>query len=76
MGTSGNRDCQWASKSALEDFPEDALSISAGSLFQNGTVHSRIGDGAYNIMLVELVGMAALPLVGRRLGIPGDHGLS
>ncbi len=37
MGTSGNRDCQWASRSALKDFTEDALTISAGNLFQNGT---------------------------------------
>ncbi len=38
MGTSGNRDCQWASRSVLKDFTEDALTISAGNLFQNGTV--------------------------------------
>ncbi len=38
MGTSGNRDCQWASWSVLKDFTENALTISAGSLFQNGTV--------------------------------------
>ncbi len=37
MGTSGNRDCQRASRSALKDFTDDALTISAGSLFQNGT---------------------------------------
>ncbi len=37
MGTSGNRDCQWASRNVLKDFTEDALAISAGSLFQNGT---------------------------------------
>ncbi len=37
MGTSGNRDCQRASRSILKDFTEDALAISAGSLFQNGT---------------------------------------
>ncbi len=35
--TSGNRDCQRASRSALKDFTDDALTISAGSLFQNGT---------------------------------------
>ncbi len=38
MGTSGNRDCQWASRSVLKDFTEDALTISAGSLLQNETV--------------------------------------
>ncbi len=37
MGTSGNRDCQRASRSALKDFTDDALTISAGSLFQNET---------------------------------------
>ncbi len=37
MGTSGNRDYQRASRSALKDFTDDALTISAGSLFQNGT---------------------------------------
>ncbi len=37
MGTSGNRDCQRASRSALKNFADDALTISAGSLFQNGT---------------------------------------
>ncbi len=36
MGTSGNRDCQWASRSVLKDFTEDALTILADSLFQNG----------------------------------------
>ncbi len=28
MGTSGNRDFQWASRSALKDFTEDAFTIS------------------------------------------------
>ncbi len=35
MGTSGNRDCQWASRRVLKDFTEDALTTSAGSLFQS-----------------------------------------
>ncbi len=35
-GTWRNRDCQWASRIVLTDFTEDALIISAGSLFQNG----------------------------------------
>ncbi len=38
MGTSENRDCQWASRSVLKDFTVGALTISAGSLFQNKTV--------------------------------------
>ncbi len=37
MGTSGDSDCQRASRSDLKDFTEDALTISAGNLFQNGT---------------------------------------
>ncbi len=37
MGTSGNRDCQVASRSALKEFTEGALTISVGSLCQNGT---------------------------------------
>ncbi len=51
MGTSGNSDCQWASRSVLNDFTEDALTISAGNLFQNETARmvKRIGDGAYSI---------------------------
>ncbi len=30
MGTSGNGDCQRASRGALKDFTDDALTISAG----------------------------------------------
>ncbi len=36
MGTSGNRDCQWAFRTVLKDFTEDALTFSGGSLFLNG----------------------------------------
>ncbi len=62
MGTSGNRDCQWAFKSALKDFTEDALTISAGSLFQNGTAPNCEGELATArtaSLLVELVSVAA-----------------
>ncbi len=38
MGTSGNRDNQLASGSVLNDFTGDALTISADSLLQNGTI--------------------------------------
>ncbi len=31
MGTLGNRDCQWARRSVLKDFTEDALTNAAGS---------------------------------------------
>ncbi len=37
MDTSGNRACQLASRGILKDFTDDVLTISAGSLFQNGT---------------------------------------
>ncbi len=37
MGTSGNGDCQLASRSVLKDFTKDALTVAVGSLFQNGT---------------------------------------
>ncbi len=37
MDTLGNRDCQWASRSVLKDFIEGAVTISVGSLSQNGT---------------------------------------
>ncbi len=47
MGTSRNRDCQWASMSVLKDFTPEALTISADSLFQNGT--ARFVDAAHNI---------------------------
>ncbi len=37
MDTSRNRNRQLASRGVLKDFTEDALTVSAGSLFQNGT---------------------------------------
>ncbi len=36
MGTLGNMDCQWASRSVLNDFTEDVLTIS--------TVCSKMGQ--------------------------------
>ncbi len=38
MGASGNRECQRVFRSVLKDFTEDALTISVGNLFRNGTV--------------------------------------
>ncbi len=35
-GYFGEPGCQWASRSVLKDFIEDALTVSAGSLFQKG----------------------------------------
>ncbi len=46
MGTLGNRDCQRESRSALKDFTDDALTISAGSLFQNGTARRKCNRNA------------------------------
>ncbi len=86
MGTSGNRNCQRASRSALKDFTDDALTISADSLFQNGTArmvkvnwrrriqrHTYIAVGG-----TSMHGRVALGGLDRRRwtpwGIPGDHG--
>ncbi len=57
MGTSGNRDGQLASKSILKDFTDDTLTISAGSLFQNGA--AQIVTAGATSLLVELKGVAA-----------------
>ncbi len=78
MGTSGNRDCQWASRSALKDSAEDALAISAGSLFRNGT--ARIGDGAYSIAVGGTCRRGRVAHCGLDVRmwtpweIPGNHG--
>ncbi len=40
MNTSGNRDSQMAPRSVLNDFTDDALTI---------TARKRIGDGGYNV---------------------------
>ncbi len=53
MGTSGNRNCQRASRSALKDFTDDALTIPAGSLFQKEVVFKTIPRS----LVVETVGM-------------------
>ncbi len=57
MGTLGNRDCQLASRSVLEDFTDDALTISAGSLFQNGI--ALMATVAATSLFVELISVAA-----------------
>ncbi len=56
MGTSGNRDCQWAFRSVLKYFTEDALTFSGDSLFRNGT--ARIAKVPTASLLMELVGVA------------------
>ncbi len=58
MGTSGNRDCQRASRSALKDFTDDALTISGGSLFQNG--EGELATARTASLLVELECVANL----------------
>ncbi len=55
MGTSGNRDCQRASSSALKDFTDDALTISAGSLFQNGTARMVRANWRRNVNVFLLI---------------------
>ncbi len=62
MGTSGNRDCQRASRSALKDFTDDALTISAGSFVPKWDCPN--GDGELATartasLLVELECVAA-----------------
>ncbi len=67
MGTSGNRDCQWASRRVLKYFIEEALTISAGSLFQNGTariVRGELVKARKASLLVELIGVTAQPFAG------------
>ncbi len=52
MGTSGNRDCQWASRSVLKDFTEDAY------------CEGKLATARTTSLLVELVGVAAFPFAG------------
>ncbi len=62
MGTSGNRDCKWASRSVLKDFTEDALTISAGSLLKKWDSRNCEGELATArtaSQLVELGGVAS-----------------
>ncbi len=79
MGTSGNRDCQRAYRSALKDFTDDALTISAGSLFQNGSARMVKANWRWRVQHRCWWNLNAWPrrLDRRRLtplGIPGDHG--
>ncbi len=60
LDTLGNRDCQWASRSVLKDFIEGAVTISVGSLFQNGT--GELATARTASLLVELIGVARSPL--------------
>ncbi len=48
MGTSGNRDCQRASRSALKDFTDD-FTISADSLFDEGGFHGEFQETMGNL---------------------------
>ncbi len=51
MGTSGNGGYQLVSRSVLQDFTDDALTVSVGRLFQNGTARTSL--------FVEIIGVAA-----------------
>ncbi len=57
MGAAGNRRWQWAFRGVLKDFTEDALTISAGSFFQNGTIRMVGAHGGR--LLVKLVSVTA-----------------
>ncbi len=62
MSTSGNRSCQLAPKNALNDFTDGALTVSAGSLFQNGTspsAESVLATVGTTSLLVEFIGVVA-----------------
>ncbi len=56
MGTSGNRDCQRASRSALKDFTDDALIISKWDSL-NG--EGELATARTALLLVELEYVAA-----------------
>ncbi len=55
MGTSGNNDCQCASRSVLKDFTEGVLTFSAGSPNSEG----ELATARTIPLLVELGGVAA-----------------
>ncbi len=62
MGTSGDRDCQWASRSVLKDFTGGALTFSGDSLFQHVT--AQIVKVPTTSLLMELVGVATWSFEG------------
>ncbi len=62
MGTSGNRDCQRASRSALKDFTEDVLTISASNFFpkwESPNGEGELATARTASLLVELECVAA-----------------
>ncbi len=66
-GYSGNRDRHLASRSALKDFTDDALSMSADSSFQkfdSTSTENVIATVGIPSLLVELVGAAAWSCAG------------
>ncbi len=48
-GLYGNRVCQLASRSVLKDFTDDALTISAGSLFGPNAENALVPVGSWNV---------------------------
>ncbi len=60
MGTSGNRDCQQASRSDMTDFTEDALTISAFvSKWDSPNCEDELATACTASLLVELECVAA-----------------
>ncbi len=55
MGTPGNRDCQRAFRSALKHFTEDAFTISASNLLQNGAARMLKAVIIYQILTDTLL---------------------
>ncbi len=68
MGNSGNRDCQWASKTVLKDFTEDVLTISAGSLFQIGTGRIVTANSRWGVQKHYWLNLKAWPRSPLRVG--------
>ncbi len=62
MGTSGNKDCQWASRSILKDFTEDALTNSVGIFFpkwDSPNCEGELATARAASLLVELICVAS-----------------
>ncbi len=61
MGISGNKDSQLASIRILNDFTDEVLPISAGSLSRNGTANAEsvLAKTDITSRMVELISVAA-----------------
>ncbi len=67
-GYFGEQACQWASRSALKDFTEDAFTISAGSLVQNGTARMVIANWRRRVQHLCWWNLKAWPRSPLRVG--------